>query len=89
MHVHPTADPHVASPVAGLEPSVLEFVFDTTRAVANMIVSGTLERYQRVRPILAHAGGVVPYVRDRILDRRPILRRVAAGPPPSRRRCSS
>jgi 6-methylsalicylate decarboxylase len=83
VHVHPTADPHVASPVAGLEPSLLEFVFDTTRAVANMIVSGTLARYPRVRLILAHAGGVVPYVRDRILDRRPILRRVAAGPPPS------
>jgi len=82
VHVHPTADPHVASPVAGLEPSVLEFVFDTTRAVANLIVSGTLARYPRVRLILAHAGGVVPYVRDRILDRRPILRRVAAGPPP-------
>jgi predicted TIM-barrel fold metal-dependent hydrolase len=85
VHVHPTADPHVASPVAGLEPSVLEFVFDTTRAVANLIVSGTLARYPRVRLILAHAGGVVPYVRDRILDRRPILRRVAAGSPPSQK----
>jgi predicted TIM-barrel fold metal-dependent hydrolase len=83
VHIHPTADLHPSSPVAGLEPSVLEFVFDTTRAVANLVVSGTLARYPRVRLILAHAGGVVPYVRDRILDRRPILRRVGAGPPPT------
>jgi 6-methylsalicylate decarboxylase len=83
VHVHPTVDPHAAAPVEGLEPSVLEFIFDTTRAVANLVISGALARYPRVRLILAHAGGVVPYVRDRILDRRPIVRRVAAGPPPS------
>jgi predicted TIM-barrel fold metal-dependent hydrolase len=91
VHVHPAVftgrriatDPHAGSPVPTLEPSLLEFVFDTTRAVANLVVSGALARYPRMRLILAHAGGVVPYLRDRILDRKPILRRVAAGPPPS------
>jgi predicted TIM-barrel fold metal-dependent hydrolase len=75
VHVHPTA---TGSPVPTLEPSLLEFVFDTTRAVANLVVSGTLTRFPNVRLILAHAGGTVPYVRDRIVDRGPILRRVRA-----------
>jgi len=74
--VHPVAS---GSPVPTLEPSLFEFIFDTTRAVANLVVSGTLRRHPELRLILAHAGGTVPYVRDRIVDRAPILRRVAAG----------
>src|SRR5919109_3700238 len=77
-------DPHSGSPVPTLEPSLFEFVFDTTRAVANLIIGGTLRRYPNLRLILAHAGGTAPYVRDRILDRAPILRRVQSdGPPPT------
>ena len=49
---------------------------DTTRAVASLIVAGTLRRNPNLRLILAHAGGTAPYVRDRILDRAPILRRM-------------
>jgi predicted TIM-barrel fold metal-dependent hydrolase len=48
-------DPPARSPVPTLEPSLL--VFDTTRAAVNLVVSGTLARYPRVRLILAHAGG--------------------------------
>lgn len=44
----------------------LEFMFDTTRAVANLIYSGTLERYQQIRWIVAHAGATVPYLAWRI-----------------------
>lgn len=40
----------------------LEFMFDTTRAVANLIYSGTMERYQKVKWIIAHAGATVPYL---------------------------
>lgn len=79
----PPVEPNAGSPVPALEPSLFEFLFDTTRAVANLIVGGTLERYPRVRLILAHAGGTVPYVRDRILDRRPILERARRTPPPT------
>ncbi len=43
-----------------------EFVFDTTRAVANLLYSGTLERHQDIRFIVAHAGGTVPYLAWRI-----------------------
>jgi 6-methylsalicylate decarboxylase len=74
-------DPHAGSPVPTLEPSLFEFVFDTTRAVANLIIGGTLRRHPNLRLILAHAGGTAPYVRDRILDRAPILRRLQGDAP--------
>src|SRR5262249_11281369 len=35
---------------------------DTTRAVTNLIFSGTLERHRRIRWILSHAGGTIPYI---------------------------
>jgi len=82
VFVHPAADPHAGSPVGTLEPSLFEFVFDTTRAVANLIIGGTLERHRSVHLVLAHTGGTAPYLHDRILDRAPILARVRADAPP-------
>ncbi len=40
---------------------MMEFLFDTTRAAVNLLFSGAVERYPRIRFILAHAGGVLPY----------------------------
>lgn len=81
-HVHPTS---AVSPVPGLEPSLLEFVFDTTRAAAGLVVSATLKRHPNLKLILSHAGGAVPFLHDRIVDRGPILARVrrASTAPPS------
>jgi 6-methylsalicylate decarboxylase len=79
--VHPTvftasqipSVPNAGSPVPTIQSSVLEFVFDTTRAVANLISSGTLKRYPNVRIILSHAGGAVPLFADRLIDRSEIV----------------
>jgi len=64
---------NAGSPVPTIQSSVLEFVFDTTRAVANLISSGTLKRYPNVRIVLSHAGGAVPLFADRLIDRSEIL----------------
>jgi 6-methylsalicylate decarboxylase len=40
---------------------MMEYLFDTTRAVVNLVFGGTLERYPRIKWILPHAGGLVPY----------------------------
>jgi predicted TIM-barrel fold metal-dependent hydrolase len=75
--VHPAApwrDGRAAeSPLAHVQTSVLEFPFETTRAIANLIVSGTLQRYPRLRFIFTHSGGCVSSVASRIVDRRPIV----------------
>jgi predicted TIM-barrel fold metal-dependent hydrolase len=75
--VHPAVpwlDGHTdESPLAHVQTSVLEFPFETTRAAANLVVTGTLHRYPRIRFILTHAGGCVPNLAGRIVDRRPIV----------------
>jgi predicted TIM-barrel fold metal-dependent hydrolase len=40
---------------------MMEYLFDTTRAVVNLVFGGALQRYPRIRFILPHAGGLVPY----------------------------
>lgn len=47
-------------------PFVVEYVFDTTRAVVNLIYSGTLKRCPNIRLIVAHGGGTVPFLAQRI-----------------------
>jgi predicted TIM-barrel fold metal-dependent hydrolase len=44
----------------------IEFMFDTTRAVTNLIFSGIMERYPNIKWILAHAGATVPYLAWRL-----------------------
>ncbi|MCS9524075.1 amidohydrolase family protein [Pseudomonas aeruginosa] len=45
---------------------VLELACDISRAAVNLILSGTLERYPRIRWILANAGGYLPYAAWRV-----------------------
>jgi 6-methylsalicylate decarboxylase len=40
---------------------MMEYVFDTTRAAVNLVFSGAIERFSRIRFVLAHAGGLMPY----------------------------
>ena len=66
VFVHPS---HCeASPNTGLcaPPFVVEYVFDTTRAIVNLIHTGTLERCPDIRFIFAHGGGAAPFLAQRI-----------------------
>ncbi len=63
--VHPVAPKHISADL-GLPASVLEFPFDTTRAVANLLFSGTLEKYPRLTIICSHAGGTLPVLARRL-----------------------
>jgi predicted TIM-barrel fold metal-dependent hydrolase len=47
-------------------PFVVEYVFNTTRAIVNLIYSGTLRRSANIRFIVAHGGGTVPFLAQRI-----------------------
>jgi 6-methylsalicylate decarboxylase len=64
--IHPSTPPSTDQPTFGLPPSLYEFTFDTTRMVANLLYSGTLDRYPNLRLILSHAGGTVPYLTRRL-----------------------
>jgi predicted TIM-barrel fold metal-dependent hydrolase len=45
---------------------MIEFPFDSTRAVTNLVISGTLERCPDLRIIVPHAGGTLPFLARRI-----------------------
>lgn len=66
VFVHPNL--HDTSTELGLSTPgfLVEFLCDTTRAATNLIFSGTLERYRKIRWILAHAGGFLPYIAWRL-----------------------
>jgi predicted TIM-barrel fold metal-dependent hydrolase len=64
--IHPSTPPSTDQPTFGLPPSLYEFTFDTTRMVANLLYSRTLDRYPNLRLILSHAGGTVPYLAKRL-----------------------
>ena len=66
VFLHPTVPIINGELKLDLPPFLIEFVFDTTRAVTNLVYSGTLERCPDIRFIVAHAGGTVPYLAYRI-----------------------
>jgi predicted TIM-barrel fold metal-dependent hydrolase len=66
VFIHPNVPPGYTVPKLTLPAPLVDFIFDTTRAVTNLICSGTLERYPDISFILSHAGGAVPYLAWRI-----------------------
>ena len=46
--------------------SVLEFMFDSTRAITSLIYSGLRRRYPNFTYIATHAGGVLPFLAERL-----------------------
>jgi predicted TIM-barrel fold metal-dependent hydrolase len=47
-------------------PLALGFPFETTAAVARLILSGAFDRFPGLRLMVAHAGGVLPYLASRL-----------------------
>ena len=66
VYCHPTAPAACRTLIPWVPQPVLEFPFDTTRAVASLLYSGTLNRFKNIRFIFAHAGGAVPMLAGRI-----------------------
>lgn len=62
--VHPAELP--GPPARGVPPFAADFLLDTTRAAYLLARNGILTRYPRIRFILSHAGGFLPYASHRI-----------------------
>ncbi|MEV6297661.1 amidohydrolase family protein [Streptomyces sp. NPDC051896] len=62
--VHPSELP--APPVPGLPPFAADFLLDTTRAAAHLVLHGVPRRYPNLKIVLSHAGGFLPYAAHRI-----------------------
>jgi predicted TIM-barrel fold metal-dependent hydrolase len=66
VFIHPNVPPGYNVPKLTLPAPLIDFIFDTTRAVTNLIYNGVLERYPNISFILSHAGGAAPYLAWRI-----------------------
>jgi predicted TIM-barrel fold metal-dependent hydrolase len=61
VFVHPGLHPSSKGLALPWPAFMMEYLFDTTRAAVNLIFSGAIARFPRIRFILPHAGGVAPY----------------------------
>ena len=73
VFIHPTSccvqtpsGPQMLQPLPNLPNPAIEFQFDETRAVINLLISGTVKRYPNIRYIMTHAGCVLPAVLERV-----------------------
>jgi predicted TIM-barrel fold metal-dependent hydrolase len=66
VYTHPTLHPSSRSVPLKYPGFMLEYPFDTTRMAAHLIYSGALDRFPKVKFILSHGGGALPYLQWRI-----------------------
>jgi 6-methylsalicylate decarboxylase len=66
LFVHPVPAKASRSVDLGIDVSILEFMFDTTRMLTNMVFSGAKKRFSKIKIISAHGGGTIPYLMTRI-----------------------
>ncbi len=64
--IHPTVSPSSRDLDLPYPASLIEYTFDTTRAAVHLLFSGALKRYPRIRFLLSHAGGTLPFLAYRL-----------------------
>lgn len=64
--IHPASPPGWGQIELAYPRPMLEFIFESTRAVTNLVLTGTKRRHPNVQVIAPHAGAALPVVADRI-----------------------
>ena len=65
VFVHPVA-PFPEGPTLDVGAPVMEYTFDTTRAIVNMVLNDTVTRFPDIKFIFSHGGGTLPFLADRL-----------------------
>jgi 6-methylsalicylate decarboxylase len=66
VFVHPTSPACWERTSFGRPRPMLEFLFDTTRAVVDLVLNGVVARHTDVELIIPHAGATLPMIVDRV-----------------------
>ena len=66
VFIHPTEPGPQFDPGLDMPAALIEAPFDTTRAVANLMYQGVLDRYPNITYILSHGGGTIPFLAWRL-----------------------
>jgi predicted TIM-barrel fold metal-dependent hydrolase len=64
--IHPTSPACWEQTSLGRPRPMLEFFFDTTRAVVDLVLNGTIARHSDIELVVPHAGATIPMVVDRV-----------------------
>ncbi len=64
--LHPYAPNCCGNLVPNVTQSILEYPYDTGRAVLSLLTGGTLARFRQIRWVLPHGGGPIPALAGRI-----------------------
>lgn len=83
LFLHPTTAHRGEHLGLGYPRPMLEFMFDTTRSVTDMILSGVLDRHPELKVIVPHAGAALPVLANRVELLLPLLTPPGGSPPPS------
>ena len=68
IYIHPTDPLGVEAMLEYWLMPLVGFLMDTTLAASKLVFSGVIERHPRIRWVLTHMGGAIPYLAER-LDR--------------------
>ena len=68
VYTHPVAPPHYKDLVLGFSAATLEYPFDTTRMILNLIATGSIRRTPNIKWIVSHGGGTVPFLAERMAN---------------------
>ncbi len=68
LHIHPTNPVGVEAMLDYWLMPLVGFLMDTTLAAASLVFSGVAERFPKIKWVLGHLGGAIPYLAER-LDR--------------------
>src|SRR2546427_31335 len=66
LFMHPTIARASLAVDLKIDKSILEFMFDTTRMLTNMVFNGARRCFSDIRVFSTHAGGPIPYLVTRI-----------------------
>ena len=66
LFTHPSVPADNDKVNLGINVSIIEFMFDVTRMMTNMVFSGAKTRFADVAVIASHGGGAGPYLSNRI-----------------------
>jgi predicted TIM-barrel fold metal-dependent hydrolase len=66
LFIHPTSPSCWEHTSLGRPRPMLEFFFDTTRAVVDLVLNGTVARHPGIEFLIPHAGATLPMVADRV-----------------------
>ena len=72
VFIHP-AKPQIPI-IEDIPGPIVDYPFDTTRTAVQLVLSGVVARTPRVKIILSHAGGFVPYAAHRFAELAPAVR---------------